>query len=112
MQAKTAPPKHRERTPIAAPIVTDATAPTLLGMSPRQFREAVARQRVPYMKLGQRMIVFFAESTKQPCRPSVAGHRARRLSAVRASLPARALKRGAAVLAGARHGCRRARSIQ
>jgi hypothetical protein len=30
-------------------------------MSPRQFRDAVTRQRVPYMKLGQRTVVFFAD---------------------------------------------------
>lgn len=29
---------------------TDATAPALLGMSARQFRDAVARQRLPFME--------------------------------------------------------------
>lgn len=46
---------------ITAPVVTDATAPELLGMSSRQFREAVTRQRIPFMKLGQRTVVFFAD---------------------------------------------------
>jgi hypothetical protein len=30
-------------------------------MSPRQFREAITRQRVPYMKLGQRVVAFFTD---------------------------------------------------
>ena len=43
---------------VAVPIVTDATAPALLGMSARAFREAVQRQRVPHVKLGARIIVL------------------------------------------------------
>jgi hypothetical protein len=62
MAAKTSRVKHSEsKTSITAPVVTDATAPALLGMSSRQFREAVTRQCVPYMKLGQRTIVFFED---------------------------------------------------
>jgi hypothetical protein len=62
LPAKTSPgkPSEQQRS-ITTPVVTDGTAPALLGMSPRQFREAVARQRVPYMKLGQRTVVFFAD---------------------------------------------------
>jgi len=30
-------------------------------MSARQFREAVARQRLPFMKLGQRTVVLVAD---------------------------------------------------
>jgi hypothetical protein len=47
------------------PVVTDATAPALLGMSPRQFWEAITRQRVPYMRLGQRTVVFFGNLQRQ-----------------------------------------------
>jgi len=46
------------QTSITTPVVTDSTAPLLLGMSPRQFREAVTRQRIPFVKLGQRTVVF------------------------------------------------------
>jgi len=61
MVAIDAPRKGTERTSITAPVVTDATAPALLGMSPRQFRAAVTRQQVPYVKLGQRTVVFFSD---------------------------------------------------
>jgi hypothetical protein len=30
-------------------------------MSPRQFREAIAQQNVPHLKLGKRVVVFFAD---------------------------------------------------
>ncbi len=52
----------RDRQPsIMAPVITDATAPALLGMSARQFREAVSRQRLPFIKLGQRTVVLVAD---------------------------------------------------
>jgi hypothetical protein len=53
--------KPTENTVPAAPVVTDATAQALLGMSPRQFRTAVLRQHIPHMKLGRRIVVFFAD---------------------------------------------------
>lgn len=46
---------------ITAPVVTDATAPELLGMSSRQFRDAITRQHIPNMKLGKRTVVFLAD---------------------------------------------------
>ena len=58
---KKRPKKQSDPIAITAPIVTDATAPALLGMSPRQFRDAVRRQRVPHMKLGRSTVVFFAD---------------------------------------------------
>lgn len=61
MLARTSRGKRNAPVSITAPVVTDATAPKLLGMSSRQFREAVTRQRIPFMKLGQRTVVFFAD---------------------------------------------------
>ncbi len=61
MATRTSRRKGDAEVSITAPVVTDATAPELLGMSPRQFRDAVARQQIPYMKLGQRTVVFFAD---------------------------------------------------
>lgn len=61
MVARSSRSKRGSQTSITAPVVTDATAPELLGMSSRQFREAVTRQHVPYMKLGQRTVVFFTD---------------------------------------------------
>ena len=58
MTAKNSRKSDSEQTSITTPVVTDATAPLLLGMSPRQFREAVTRQRIPFMKLGKRTVVF------------------------------------------------------
>jgi hypothetical protein len=52
--------KH-DPTIIIPPVITDATAPALLGMSARQFRDAVARQRIPFAKLGQRTVVLVAD---------------------------------------------------
>jgi hypothetical protein len=46
---------------VVPPVITDATAAALLGMSARQFRDAVARQRIPFMKLGQRTVVLVAD---------------------------------------------------
>jgi hypothetical protein len=74
---------------IIPPVVTDATAPALLGMSPRQFREAVTRQRVPFMKLGQRMVVFLADlkrlahrnASPSDAHPEPRDHHNRRLAA-------------------------------
>jgi hypothetical protein len=61
MAARTSHGKRGGQVSIAAPVVTDATAPELLGMSSRQFRDAVTRQHIPFMKLGQRTVVFFAD---------------------------------------------------
>lgn len=74
---------------ITAPVVTDATAPELLGMSSRQFREAVTRQQLPYMKLGQRTVVFFADlqmlahrnATVADAHPEPGGRHIRQLAA-------------------------------
>ena len=52
---------QRDPTLVIPPVITDATAPALLGMSARQFRDAVARQRLPFMKLGQRTVVLVAD---------------------------------------------------
>jgi hypothetical protein len=51
----------RDPTLVIPPVITDATAPALLGMSARQFRDAVARQHLPFMKLGQRTVVLVAD---------------------------------------------------
>lgn len=59
---------------ITSPVVTDATAPALLGMSSRQFRDTVTRQHIPFMKLGQRTVVFFSDLQVLAHRnPTVAG---------------------------------------
>ena len=66
----------RDPTLVIPPVITDATAPALLGMSARQFRDAVARQRLPFMKLGQRTVVLVADLERLAHRnaPSNAGH--------------------------------------
>jgi hypothetical protein len=53
--------KRADLTLVIPPVITDATAPALLGMSARQFRDAVARQRLPFVKLGQRTLVLVAD---------------------------------------------------
>jgi hypothetical protein len=52
---------QRDPTLVVPPVITDRTAPALLGMSARQFRDAVARQRLPFVKLGQRTVVLVAD---------------------------------------------------
>ena len=48
--------------PIAPPgIISDAMAPTLLGMSSRSFKEAVKRQGIPHVRLGVRVLVMVAD---------------------------------------------------
>jgi hypothetical protein len=47
-----------ERQPGTPPaVLSDAQAPSI-GMSPRQFREAVIRQNIPCVRLGLRIIVL------------------------------------------------------
>ena len=43
---------------IAPLVVSDATAPNLLGMTPRAFRDAVRSQDIPHVQLGARVVVL------------------------------------------------------
>ena len=47
----------RDARPEVTLVITDATAPRLLGMSARAFREAVVREGVPHARLGKRVVV-------------------------------------------------------
>ena len=50
-------PRATADTPIVPATVTDLTAPTVLGLEPRQFRELVAREAIAHARVGHRMIV-------------------------------------------------------
>lgn len=69
-------PGARPEPALVAPVVTDATAPALLGMSARAFRDAVARQRIPHVRIGARVVVLVAdlgELARAPARDDASG---------------------------------------
>lgn len=41
--------------------MSDATAPQLIGMSPRAFRDAVRAQRIPHVRIGARVVVLVSD---------------------------------------------------
>jgi hypothetical protein len=49
-------PRATSTLAIAAALVTDLTAPALLGLEAWQFRELVKAERIPHARLGQRVI--------------------------------------------------------
>jgi hypothetical protein len=57
--ARTRPLKPRATSALAiVPVtVTDRTAPAVLGLEPRVFRELVARERIPHAVIGRRIVV-------------------------------------------------------
>lgn len=63
-ERKARPLAHSGSGPEPAPpagIVSDAQAVALGFPSPRAFREAVKRQRIPFVRVGQRMLVTVAD---------------------------------------------------
>jgi hypothetical protein len=41
---------------VAPVTVTDRTAPLVLGLEPRVYRELIARERVPHARVGRRVV--------------------------------------------------------
>ena len=54
-------PQPRAETPGSFSVISDATAPALIGMSSRSFKEAVRRQGVPHVRLGCRVLVMVSD---------------------------------------------------
>jgi hypothetical protein len=50
-------PRATEALGVVPVTVTDRTAPAVLGLEPRTFRELVARLGVPHVTLGRRIVV-------------------------------------------------------
>ncbi|HXX68100.1 MAG TPA: hypothetical protein VEK07_13000 [Polyangiaceae bacterium] len=49
-------PRATAALPVAPALVTDLTAPAVVGLEPRHFRELLRAERIPHAVVGRRVI--------------------------------------------------------
>jgi hypothetical protein len=60
MSARNLRPRATAALPVQPLTVSDRTAPALVGLEPRAFRELLEREHVPHAKIGRRVVARVA----------------------------------------------------